>query len=128
MYLPGLRAELQDEGQELRIQIPVLDQALLEAASKAERQRPLDYLLPCWKRITKLHKGFRRANDADPKFQILSEARRLCMSYCVFAITMPEMFGYVWLQQQMEPAVPNSYIDSFQVLTRQSDLPWPRTF
>lgn len=99
VYLPGLRAELQDEGQELRIQIPVLDQALLEAASKTERQQPLDYLLPCWKRITKLHKGFRRANDADPKFQVLGEARRLCMSYCVFAITMPEMFGYVLLQQ-----------------------------
>ena len=107
VYLPGLRKELQDEGQELRIQASVLDQALLEAASKAERQRPLDYLLPCWKRITKLHKGFRRATDEDPKYRVLCEARRLCMSYCVFAITMPEMFGYVcsyipengWVQQ-----------------------------
>ncbi|KAJ5172455.1 hypothetical protein N7492_005048 [Penicillium capsulatum] len=93
MYLPALKGELQDEGQELRIQILVLDQALLEAASKEERQRPLDYLLPCWKRITKLHKGFRRTSDADPKYQVLCEARRLCMSYCVFAIAMPEMFG-----------------------------------
>ncbi|KAJ5143935.1 uncharacterized protein N7515_002722 [Penicillium bovifimosum] len=93
-YLPGLRSELQDGGKELRIQISVLDQALLEAASQAEGERPLDYLLPCWKRITKLHKGFRRTGDGDPKYQVLCEARRLCMSYCIFAITMPEMFGF----------------------------------
>lgn len=95
IFLPGLQSELQSEGKELRIQTAILDQALLEAASNAEQQRPLDYLLPCWKRITKLHKGFRRARDDDPKFQVLCEARRLCMSYCIFAITMPEMFGYV---------------------------------
>lgn len=93
VFLPGLQKELLDEGKELRIQTTTLDQALLEAASKTERQRPLDYLLPCWKRITKLHKGFRRTRDDDPKYQVLCEARRLCMSYCIFAITMPEMFG-----------------------------------
>ncbi|KAJ5215961.1 uncharacterized protein N7498_002368 [Penicillium cinerascens] len=93
IFLPGLQNELQSEGKELLIQTAILDQALLEAASTTEQQRPLDYLLPCWKRITKLHKGFRRARDDDPKFQVLCEARRLCMSYCIFAITMPEMFG-----------------------------------
>ncbi|KAJ5711554.1 hypothetical protein N7488_005710 [Penicillium malachiteum] len=93
IYLPGLRSELESEGKELRIGTAVLDQALLEAASKAEQGRPLDYLLPCWKRIAKLHKGFRRARDDDPKFQVLCEARRLCMSYCIFGITMSEMFG-----------------------------------
>ncbi|KOS44658.1 hypothetical protein ACN38_g4447 [Penicillium nordicum] len=98
-YLPGLRSELQGEGQDLRIQVAVLDQALLEAASKDERQRPLDYLLPCWKRITKLYKGLRRTGDNDPKYQVLCEARRLCMSYCIFAITMPEMFGSEWSLQ-----------------------------
>ena len=30
----------------------------------------------------------------DPKSIIISEARRLCMSYCIFAFTMPDMFGY----------------------------------
>lgn len=94
IYLPGLRSELQDEGKEPRIEVAVLDQALLEAASKSPSGKPLDYLLPCWKRITKLHKGFRRSNDNDPKFKVLLEARRLCMSYCIFGITMPEMFGY----------------------------------
>ncbi|KAJ6127009.1 hypothetical protein N7523_002621 [Penicillium sp. IBT 18751x] len=93
IFLPGLQSELQSEGKELLIQTSILDQALLEAASSQEQRRPLDYLLPCWKRITKLHKGFRKAREDDPKFQVLCEARRLCMSYCIFAITMPEMFG-----------------------------------
>lgn len=90
-YLPGLRSELEEQGQEPRIDSAVLDQALLEAASNVKR--PLDYLLPCWKRICRLHKGFRRPRDDDAKFNAISEARRLCISYCMFAITMPEMFG-----------------------------------
>lgn len=94
IYLPGLRSELENQGREPRIDTTVLDQALLEAASNAQ-QKPLDYLLPCWRRISRLHKGFRRARDDDPKFGIICEARRLCMSYCIFAITMPEMFGCV---------------------------------
>lgn len=94
IYLPGLRSELEDQGREPRIDTTVLDQALLEAASNTQ-QKPLDYLLPCWGRISRLHKGFRRAREDDPKFAVISEARRLCMSYCIFAITMPEMFGWV---------------------------------
>jgi len=93
VFLPELRNELLSQEKELLIGTEILDQALLEAASKAEKGRPLDYLLPCWKRITKLQKGFRRTRDDDPKFQVLCEARRLCMSYCIFGITMPEMFG-----------------------------------
>lgn len=94
VYLPGLRSELEEQGRELRFETAVLDQALLEAASNAQ-QKPLDYLLPCWKRVSKVFRGFRRAKDDDSKFGIICEARRLCLSYCIFAITMPEMFGYV---------------------------------
>lgn len=122
IFLSGLQSELQDEGKELRIQTATLDQALLEAASKAEKQRPLDYLLPCWKRITKLHKGFRRTRDDDPKFQVLCEARRLCMSYCIFAITMPEMFGYVYQGLVLEPLT-----DVPVALTLLSGLHWGLT-
>ncbi|KAL4964751.1 ubiquitin-ubiquitin ligase UFD2 [Aspergillus stella-maris] len=91
--LPGVRSELQDQGRELKIDTSVLDQALLEAASQQPDGKPLDYLLPCWKRVTRLHKGFRKARAGDPKFEVICEARRLCMSYAVFALTMPEMFG-----------------------------------
>lgn len=94
-YLPGLRSELEEQGRELRVETSVLDQALLEAASSAPQQKPLDYLLPCFKRISRMQQKFRRTADNDPKFNVICEARRLCISYCIFAITMPEMFGCV---------------------------------
>lgn len=104
-YLSGLKSELEEQGRDLRIETAVLDQALLEAASNAPQQKPLDYLLPCWRRISRLHKGFRRAREDDPKFKVICEARRLCLSYCMFAITMPEMFGYVlrftWVESEI---------------------------
>ncbi|KAL4781217.1 ubiquitin elongating factor core-domain-containing protein [Aspergillus varians] len=92
-FLPGVRRELEDQNRSLRVDNSVLDQALLEAASNEPNGKPLDYLLPCWKRVSRLHKGFRKARADDPKFEVICEARRLCMSYCVFALTMPEMFG-----------------------------------
>ena len=92
-YLPGVRQELEEEGQSVRIHTGILDQALLEAASGLKNNRPLTYLLPCWKRISRLFKGFKKPNSEDPKYEIVKEARRLCMSYCIFAATMPEMFG-----------------------------------
>lgn len=95
IYLPGLRGELEEQGRDLRIDVGVLDQALLEAASSVSNRKPLDYLLPCWKRVSRLYKGLRKTQDDDPKFNIVREARRLCMSYCIFAFTMPEMFGCV---------------------------------
>ena len=74
----------------------MLDQALLEAAStQGKTTTPLNYLLECWKRVSRHFKGLRKNGEEDPKFQIVKEARRLCMSYCMFAATMPEMFGYV---------------------------------
>lgn len=95
IYLAGLRQELQEQGQAPRMSVDVLDQALLEAASNTDNGNPMEYLLPCWKRVTRLYKGFRKHNADDRKYVIVSEARRLCMSYCIFAATMPEMFGYV---------------------------------
>lgn len=43
------------------------------------------------------------ASRLDPgKIQILKEARRMCVNYALYCITMPDMFGYVqhsaWLK------------------------------
>ncbi|EFW20031.1 hypothetical protein D8B26_003499 [Coccidioides posadasii str. Silveira] len=93
LYLPGVVSDLEEQRQPLRLNVGILDQALLEAGSNAERQKPLEYLLPCWKRVTRLYKGFKRTKPDDPKYDVVKEARRLCLSYCIFAATMPEMFG-----------------------------------
>lgn len=94
--LGATRLDLEESGQSARLSVGMLDQALLEAASKLKKDvTPLDFLLGCWKRVSKQFKPLKKAGEEDPKFIIVKEARRLCMSYCIFAITMPEMFGWV---------------------------------
>ena len=93
-FLAGTRLDLEDSGQSVRLNAGMLDQALLEAASNLKQgTTPLDFLLGCWKRVSRQYKPLRKAGEGDPKFVIIKEARRLCMSYCIFAITMPDMFG-----------------------------------
>jgi ubiquitin conjugation factor E4 B len=94
IYLPNLRKDLEDENAPLRLTQTDdrLSTAIMEAASTIPHNKSvLDYLLPCWKRVTKALKGLR--GYANPKDEILKEARRLCMSNCIFAVTMPELFG-----------------------------------
>ena len=94
-YAEGVRKDLEDEGQPVRLHVTIIDQALLEAASNLPRGTPLDYLLGCWKRISKQLK-IMKGGKVDPARQdIIKEARRLCMSYCIFAVIIPDMFGYV---------------------------------
>lgn len=90
--LPELRKELEEAGDPIRLTVGTLDSAILEATSHVPQNKPvLDYLLPCWKRIIRAIrglKGYTNARDA-----ILKEAKRLCMSNCIFAVTVPELFG-----------------------------------
>ena len=93
IYLPDHRDELFEQNAPLLLTKDNLDSIILEAASTVPSNKPvLDYLLPCWKRITKAQKGLR--GYANAKDAILKEARRLCMSYSIFAVEMPELFGY----------------------------------
>jgi ubiquitin conjugation factor E4 B len=89
--LDDLRTDLEQAGSALLLSTGQLDQALVEAASN-QAAKPLDYLLASWKRITKLTRLLKSGQD-DSKIVVMKEAKRLCMSYCVFAITMPDMFG-----------------------------------
>ena len=91
-YVKGVREDLEEQGSPVRLSTGVLDQALLEAASKPGKKTPLEYLLECWKRVSRQFRSFRGERVLDPKYDIIMEARRLCMSYCIFAITMPDMF------------------------------------
>lgn len=92
-YVKSVREDLEEQGAPVRLSTGVLDAALLEAASSLDNTTPLDYLLGCWKRVTKQYRSFKAGSTDDPKFNIIKEARRLCMSYCIFAVTMPDMFG-----------------------------------
>lgn len=89
-YMDGLRQELDEQGTAIQMTTGNLDQALLEVASNLGKTTPLEYLLGCWKRVSRQFRGLK---PEDPRFNVVTEARRLCMSYCIFAITMPDMFG-----------------------------------
>lgn len=112
-FLPNLSAEMaaeaeeegqaqqqkqrqRDEGQQglgrgLKLSIGRLDEAIVEAATGVPHERPLfEYLLPCWKRVVRISKLFR--GPAPEKEALLKEARRLCFSNCIFALTVPELF------------------------------------
>ncbi|THV54859.1 hypothetical protein BGAL_0018g00150 [Botrytis galanthina] len=91
IFLPELRKELEEEHAEIRLSADKLDGALMEACSTIPHSKPVfDYLLPCWKRIIKASKGLR--GYAGHKDAILKEAKRLCMSNCIFAAEMPDIF------------------------------------
>ncbi|KAL3427699.1 ubiquitin conjugation factor e4 b [Phlyctema vagabunda] len=91
-YLPNLRQELEEGNEPLRISVSNLDSAILEACSLVPHNRPvLEYLLPCWKRSVKALKGLK--GYANQKDAILKEAKRLCMSNCIFAVKVPELFS-----------------------------------
>lgn len=93
-FVAGVRSDLEEQHQRIMLATTVLDQAILEAASGLEEKvTPLDYLLGCWKRVIQQLRNFKGPNGEESKLIILKEAKRLCMSYCCFAITMPEMFG-----------------------------------
>ncbi|KAH7084790.1 ubiquitin elongating factor core-domain-containing protein [Paraphoma chrysanthemicola] len=90
-FAANARSDLEDEGSPLRFTTDMLDSAILESASSHTQGSALEYLLGCWKRVSKLFKS--HANKNDPKHDIAKEARRLCFSYSIFAATMPDMFG-----------------------------------
>jgi ubiquitin conjugation factor E4 B len=96
IYLPNLRQELEDEQAPMMLTKEKLDSAILEAASAIPHSKgALDYLIPCWKRVMRALKGLK--GYAHAKDVILREAKRLCMSNCVFAVEMPEFFGLVFV-------------------------------
>jgi ubiquitin conjugation factor E4 B len=92
-FVGGLRQELEDEGEPIMLKNETLEQAIMEAGSNLGKTKPLDWLLGSWKRVSRLNKGFKERGPANRKWLIAQEARRLCMSWCVFAITIPDIFG-----------------------------------
>ncbi|KAH8883682.1 hypothetical protein GQ53DRAFT_428166 [Thozetella sp. PMI_491] len=94
IFLAGIHQELVDAGGPLKLSADSLDSAVYEAANSIPHDKPLfhDYLLPCWKRATRAVKAY-RGPAGSPKEEVLKEARRLCFSNCIFALSMPEYFG-----------------------------------
>ena len=109
-YVAGTRNDLEEQNETIRLNTALLDQAIPEAASNLKiGTMPLDYLIPCWKRISKQHRALKKNGEQDPKFGVIKEARRLCMSYCIFAVTIPDMFEQD--VPPMNPLIPHLLIE-----------------
>jgi ubiquitin conjugation factor E4 B len=92
IHLPNLRSELEEDNAPIRFTKDRLDSAILEACSTiSSKSSVLDYLLPCWKRTMRASRGLRGVIAGQD--EILKEAKRLCMSNCIFALEMPELYG-----------------------------------
>lgn len=91
-FLPSLNEELNESGEPLKISVGNLDQAIIEAAGSWPIDKPLmNYLLPCWKRAVKAASTAKVAPG--PKTEVHEESKRLCMSNCLFSLTMPDLYG-----------------------------------
>ncbi len=93
VFLASTREDMVDSKATVQLNTEVLEGAITEAASQAPDGKPFEYLLGCFKRVSRTMRGSKFTGPEDPKHDVLRETRRLCMSYCVFAVTMPEMFG-----------------------------------
>lgn len=92
VFLSGLNQELNDAGEPLKLSTATLDQAIIEACSIWPLDKPiLEYLLPCWKRALKVPSTVKNLSAACA--QVHDEARRLCLSNCLFSLTMPAIYG-----------------------------------
>lgn len=91
-YLPELKDELEQSGDPVKFTTDSIDSALREAAQHVPTNKSiLDYLLPCWKRVMRAIRPSRRLSPDQER--VLQEAKRLCMSNCIFALSMPDYFG-----------------------------------
>nr|XP_036577008.1 ubiquitin conjugation factor e4 [Colletotrichum truncatum]KAF6783862.1 ubiquitin conjugation factor e4 [Colletotrichum truncatum] len=91
-FLPGASQELAESGTPLKLTTGVLDSALLEVLSSLPQDKSiLGFLLPCFKRILRLYTLVK--DTAKDKREVLEEAKRLCISNCLFALTLPDLFG-----------------------------------
>lgn len=92
-YLSGIRDELVEGGQEPRMTTDLLEQAIMEAGQGLGKLSPTDWLFACWKRVSRAAKNVKDKTPENKKWQVIQEAKRLCMSWCILSITEPGAFG-----------------------------------
>lgn len=91
--VPQLREELESEDKPLQLSVDLLEQAIMEAGANLVNLTPHDWLFGCWKRVTRISKAVKDRTSENQKWTIVSEARRLCMSWCILSVTTPDVFG-----------------------------------
>ena len=91
--LANIKEEMEGEGQDARLSTELLEQAIVEAGSNLGRLSPHDWLFASWKRALRISKSIKDKTPDNKKWVIISEAQRLCFSWCILSITTPELFN-----------------------------------
>ncbi|KAF8474888.1 ubiquitin elongating factor core-domain-containing protein [Kalaharituber pfeilii] len=93
-HLQKLQAELEADGEAVKLSTAILDQAILSICSSSHlKTSPFDYLLSCWKRAVHYQRLMRPTGNGDEfKLNVVAEAKRIAMCYAEYCITMPDMF------------------------------------
>lgn len=91
IYLASAKDDLEQASHPALLNTDMGDSILTEAAGQIPNGNIFEYFLQSFKRATRALRSA-RLEATDPKHAVLKEAKRLSMSYSVFAVTMPEMF------------------------------------
>jgi len=93
-YIRGVREELEESGLPRMMSPELLDTAIIEIGSNLDpKLTPVNYLIPCWRSLSQAWNRTWKSKPSDPRREVVETARRLCLSYCIYAISMPDMFG-----------------------------------
>jgi len=84
------------------LSVATLEPAIISRTMVDESQTPFHYLLGAWTRAVGIGRSIRQDRDpkAQEKFKIISEIKRLCVSYAGLSLMMPDMFGFVALSSK----------------------------
>jgi ubiquitin conjugation factor E4 B len=93
IFLSSTKDDLAEQNAPILLSVDHLDTAITEAAVNTPAGRKFEYLLNCFKRVARTNRSTKFSGPQDPKHDVLRETKRLCMSYCIFAVTIPEMFN-----------------------------------
>lgn len=93
IFLTSTKDDLLDRQAASILDVEVIESAITEAAGNVPGGKPFEYLLACFKRVSRAIRNTKYTGPEDPKRDVLQEAKRLCTSYCIFAVTVPDLFG-----------------------------------
>jgi ubiquitin conjugation factor E4 B len=93
IFLSSTKDDLAEQNAANLLSVDHLDTAITEAAVNTPAGKKFEYLLNCFKRVARATRSTKFSGPQDPKHEVLRETKRLCMSYCIFAVTIPEMFN-----------------------------------
>jgi len=106
-HLANLSQELATNGDKLPLSLSILDQAIIARVNQVREDVPFDYLVASWGRASRIARTLRSPTDPD-KRRVITEAKRLCVSYAEFCVSMPDIFendkAPIMLYQKLEDA------------------------